>query len=129
MVDKTVDERRIERSNKIKARIDEVIDALLEERGWPQSVRRKAEDEFATEALRACLRRSQDLPKIWAGESFRERRNGAISSLQVLMGNHAPFRNPKGRLQPAQGNAEWVLDCWEVALEEWEGARQLRLTV
>lgn len=128
-MDQTAEQRRLERSEKIKARIDEVIDALLAERAWPESVRRKAEDEFATEAVRACLARSRDLPKIWAGENFNQRRAGAISSLQVLMGNHAPFRTPKGRLQEAKGNAEWVLDCWEVALEEWEGARQLRLTV
>lgn len=123
----TAEEQRLERSGKIRARIEEVIDTILEENGWPDSVRRKAEDEFATEAVRAVGRRQQDLPKIWAGKTFSARRAGAISSLQVLLGNHAQFRDEHGRLQEAKGNLTWVLDCWEVALEEWEGQRQLRL--
>jgi hypothetical protein len=123
----TTEEQRVERSGKIRERITEVIDQIMEENGWPESVRRKAEDEFATEAVRAVGRRQQDLPKIWAGKTFSERRAGAISSLQVLLGHHAPFRTQKGRLQEAKGNADWVLDCWDVALEEWEGQRQLRL--
>jgi hypothetical protein len=120
-------ERRIARSDEIRQRILDVIDEIMVTEGWPPSVCRKAEDQFAEEAVRACLRRSQDLPKIWAGETFAERRRGAISSLQVLLGNHAPFRNKRGRLQEAKGNADWVLDCWEVALAEWEGSRQMRL--
>lgn len=120
-------ERRIARSQAVRLRILDVIDEIMVENSWPPSVRRKAEDEFATEAVRACQRRNQDLPKIWAGDTFAERRRGAISSLQVLLGNHAPFRNKRGRLQEAKGNADWVLDCWEIALAEWEGSRQMRL--
>lgn len=120
-------ERRIRRSNEIRDRIIGVIDAIMEHEDWPPSVRRKAEDQFATEALRACLRHSRELPKIWAGKTFNQQRRGAISSLQVLLGNHAPFRDQHGRLQDAKGNAEFVLDCWEIALAEWDGNRQLRL--
>lgn len=122
------EEQRIERSGKLRQRIEAVIDQIMAENDWPESVRRKAEDEFATEAVRAVGRRSHELEKIWAGRTFSERRAGAVSSLQVLLGHHAPFRTQKGRLQEAKGNADWVLDCWEVALEEWEGQRQLRLT-
>lgn len=118
---------RVERSQTIKDRVEAVIQEILEEEGWPQSVRRKAEDMFAEEAVRVCERHGRDLPKIWAGKTFHERRRGAISSLQVLLGNHAPFRNKRGRLQEAKGNADWVLDIWDLTLDEWEGARQLRL--
>lgn len=121
------EEQRVERSGKIRERINEVIETIMEENSWPESVRRKAEDEFATEAVRAVGRRQQDLPKIWAGKTFSARRAGAISSLQVLLGHHVAFRDQHGRLRDAKGNQPWVLDCWEIALEEWEGQRQLRL--
>ena len=119
--------RRVRRSNEIRARINEVIDGVMAENGWPESVRRKAEDEFATEVVRIMEASGKDLGKWWAGKTFADRRRGAISSLQVLLGHHKPFRMPNGRLQEAKGNAEWVLDIWERGLAEWEGQRQLRL--
>lgn len=119
--------RRVERSNEIRDRIVPVINTILAENGWPESVRRKAEDEFATEVVRIMEKSGRDLGKWWAGDTFAKRRRGAISSLQVLLGNHRPFRGKSGRLQEAKGNADWVLDIWEVGLEEWEGQRQLRL--
>lgn len=119
--------RRVQRSNEIRDRIRPVIDEILAENGWPESVRRKAEDEFATEVVRIMEKSGRDLGKWWAGDTFAKRRRGAISSLQVLLGNHRPFRAKSGRLQEAKGNAEWVLDIWEVGLGEWEGQRQMRL--
>lgn len=118
---------RIERSKEIRARIVTVVDQILDDNGWPESVRRKAEDEFATEVVRIMERDGKQLEKWWAGDTFAQRRRGAISSLQVLLGNHKPFRNQRGRLQDAKGNVDWVLDIWEVGLAEWEGQRQLRL--
>lgn len=127
MVDRDAEQRRVQRSEEIRDRIRPVIYEILRENDWPESVRRKAEDEFATEVVRALMRSGRNLEKWWAGDTFAERRRGAISSLQVLLGNHKPFRNKQGRLQEAQGNADWVLDLWEVGLAEWEGQRQLRL--
>lgn len=118
---------RIERSRTIRERIEVVVQEILAEEGWPQSVRRKAEDMFAAEAVRTCEKHSRELQKIWSGTTFAERKRGAVSSLQVLLGNHAPFRTPKGRLQDAKGNADWVLDIWDLTLDEWEGPRQMRL--
>jgi hypothetical protein len=119
--------RRIRRSNDIRSRINGVIDEIMAEHGWPESVRRKAEDEFATEIVRIMENSGRDLGKWWAGDTFAKRRRGAISSLQVLLGNHRPFRNKSGRLQDAKGNADWVLDIWEIGLAEYEGQRQLKL--
>lgn len=118
--------RRIERSDAIRERINAAVDAILADNGWPESVRRKAEDEFAGHAARVCAPSAYG-GKTWAGKQHRERKRGAISSMQVLLGEHAPFRNRAGRLQGAKGNLDWVLDCWEHALTEWEGPRQMRL--
>lgn len=126
--DEAAKARRIARSDEIRQRILDVIDQIMVDEGWPPSVRRKAEDMFAEEAARICKKRHLELSKVWGdGSDYRTMRRGAISSLQVLLGHHVPFRNKRGRLQDAKGNADWVLDCWEIALAEWEGARQLRL--
>jgi hypothetical protein len=125
----TVEEKkqaRIERSDEVRRRINVALSEILSDRDWPESVRPIAEKEWCELAVRAV--REQRLPKMWAGSFFREQVHGAMSSLEVLMRERAQFRNRKGKLVDAEGNLDWVLDCWEVALEAWDN-RQLRLEV
>lgn len=116
---------RIRRSDALRPRIEAVIQGIIEEEGWPQSLRPKAIEQFADHAVRVCL--EARLPKVWAGDTFAIRRRGAVSSLLVLLRERAQFRTRKGRLVDAEGNLDWVLDCWEVALDAWDGPRQMRL--
>lgn len=116
---------RIERSDSVRRRINVALSEILSERDWPESVRPVAEKEWCEFAVRTV--RAQRLPKMWAGSFFNQQVHGAMSSLEVLMRERAEFRDRKGRLRQADGNLEWVLDCWEAALEAWD-RRQLTLS-
>jgi len=125
VVRKVPEADRVARSDKLRPKIEEVIEGIIEDEGWPQSLRPKAMEVFADHAVRVCL--EARLPKVWAGDTFAIRRQGAMSSLRVLLRERAQFRTRKGKLVDAEGNLDWVLDCWEVALHEWDGPHQLRL--
>lgn len=119
-------EQRVYRSDMIRQRINRALSEMLSERGWPESVRGVAEREWCEFAVRQ-VQNEPSLTKIWAGKTFRERVHGAQSSLEVLMKERAQFRNRKGKLVDAEGNLDWVLDCWEYALEQWD-SRQMTLS-
>lgn len=121
----TNEQQRLYRSAEARKRINRALSEILTEHGWPDSIRGYAEERFAEFAVRVVTEKR--LPRIWAGKTHAARVRGALSSLQVLMGERKQFRTRQGKLRDAQGNVNWVLDCWEAALDEWEHRRQLKL--